>query len=306
MGRQRIKKRYQVIAIFIITLLFPYLVTMIGIRAQHFDIASPKSCGKYVRIDETTKLDVEQFLLCTLYASVPADYPKEMQKAQLVVMRTWIMGKLGERSEISVEELNIPYVTYSMLEQEWGDNYEKNYNQGMKLVEETNMEQLFYKGERIYPYYHEISEGTTCKGEYEYLQPVSSNEDSSADGFLSIFYFTTEEVKELMKKHWGIELTELQHLTKAQFTLSEGSHYVEKIKIGEKEISGQEFMDACSLSSTSFSVEEFAEGMKIVCKGKGNGKGMSLYGACVMAEQGSDYRDILCHYYTGVELYRTD
>jgi stage II sporulation protein D len=36
--------------------------------------------------------------------------------------------------------------------------------------------------------------------------------------------------------------------------------------------------------------------------GFGHGVGMSQYGANTMAEEGSDYKEILTHYYTGVEI----
>ena len=40
--------------------------------------------------------------------------------------------------------------------------------------------------------------------------------------------------------------------------------------------------------------------------GWGHGIGMSQYGAYGMAQQGSSYRDILTHYYTGTEISRAD
>ena len=39
-----------------------------------------------------------------------------------------------------------------------------------------------------------------------------------------------------------------------------------------------------------------------ITKGYGHGAGMSQYGANHMAEAGKTYKEILEHYYTGVEL----
>lgn len=67
-------------------------------------------------------------------------------------------------------------------------------------------------------------------------------------------------------------------------------------------ISGEDFMKTFSLVSGSYTVEEFAEGIKMVSKGIGSGKGLSLFGAKKMAEQGSSYMDIIGHYYSGAEV----
>ena len=40
----------------------------------------------------------------------------------------------------------------------------------------------------------------------------------------------------------------------------------------------------------------------MVSKGIGSGKGLSLFGAKKMAEQGSSYMDIIGHYYSGAEV----
>ena len=55
------------------------------------------------------------------------------------------------------------------------------------------------------------------------------------------------------------------------------------------------------------SVLVFVKGKGIVLdvykrQGYGHGVGMSQVGALAMAKNGSDYKEILLHYYTGVEL----
>ena len=42
--------------------------------------------------------------------------------------------------------------------------------------------------------------------------------------------------------------------------------------------------------------------MRVSTKGYGHGVGMSQYGANAMAKEGSDYRAILQHYYTGINI----
>lgn len=43
--------------------------------------------------------------------------------------------------------------------------------------------------------------------------------------------------------------------------------------------------------------------VSITTKGYGHGVGLSQYGANGMAQEGYTYKEILKHYYTGVEVY---
>lgn len=296
------RKIYIYLGVILFTTLFPYIVTIICMQNTNTRIYEPKDSGRTIRLTKEVSMDLEKFLPCVLYASLPYDYPREALKTQLVILRTYILRKMGDEKELEVSKLELPYISYSDLEREWGSEYERNYNEAMGLVQETNLQVLYYEGDLIYPYYHEISEGTTCVGEFAYLQPAVSSEDSTADNYLSIFYFTTDEVAEICKNQWGVNVAGTDLLSQIAIEKYENCNYVSRVKIGEQEISPENFMQAFALASTSFAVEEFAQGIKMVCKGVGSGKGVSIYGACCMAEQGSDYRDILCHYYTGIEI----
>ena len=59
----------------------------------------------------------------------------------------------------------------------------------------------------------------------------------------------------------------------------------------------------CALSLyTDVTFEETEEGLEIHTKGYGHRVGMSQYGADAMAVNGSNYAEILAHYYPGTEL----
>jgi stage II sporulation protein D len=59
---------------------------------------------------------------------------------------------------------------------------------------------------------------------------------------------------------------------------------------------------ARTLRSTLFRLKDSTGGVQIIGKGFGHGVGMSQWGAYRMAQEGHDYRDILRHYYQGVEI----
>ncbi len=65
---------------------------------------------------------------------------------------------------------------------------------------------------------------------------------------------------------------------------------------------GREIREKLGLRSNWFTVELAGDGLTFHVKGYGHGVGMSQYGAQAMALMGSSYRNILGHYYTGVQL----
>ena len=77
------------------------------------------------------------------------------------------------------------------------------------------------------------------------------------------------------------------------------------MQVGEATFKGTEIRNALGLSSALFSISFSQDGTEITftSDGFGHGVGMSQYGADGMAEEGSDYKEILEHYYTGTKVY---
>ena len=78
--------------------------------------------------------------------------------------------------------------------------------------------------------------------------------------------------------------------------------YLEATQVGNKVISGNEFMLLLGLNSINFNYEINDNVVKFNCIGYGNDVGMSQYGANVMAKEGKKYDEILKHYYTGIKI----
>ena len=66
-------------------------------------------------------------------------------------------------------------------------------------------------------------------------------------------------------------------------------------------IKGTVFRTKLGLKSTDFEIS-YGKDVKIKTKGSGHGVGMSQYGAQGMAKKGKGYKEILKHYYSGVEI----
>jgi stage II sporulation protein D len=82
--------------------------------------------------------------------------------------------------------------------------------------------------------------------------------------------------------------------------------YVRKIQIGNKLLTGREVRTLFELRSSHFTIREENDKIIFVTKGYGHGAGMSQYGANFMAEQGKSYKEILTHYYNGIQISKMD
>ena len=72
---------------------------------------------------------------------------------------------------------------------------------------------------------------------------------------------------------------------------------VEKIKLGNKELTGRDIRNILNLNSANFEIKFDTNSLDFVVKGYGHGVGMSQWGANGMAEEGYKYYEILSHYY---------
>jgi len=83
---------------------------------------------------------------------------------------------------------------------------------------------------------------------------------------------------------------------------SEGGR-VATLQIGNITMKGREIRELFGLRSANFTVSVQGDNVIFATDGYGHGVGMSQYGANGMAQAGYNYKQILIHYYTGVEVY---
>lgn len=81
---------------------------------------------------------------------------------------------------------------------------------------------------------------------------------------------------------------------------------VESVTSGDVVLSGFEVMERFSLPSPAFTLSVSATSAVFRCRGKGDGRGMSLYGANERAKAGADYREILEAFYPGASVQETN
>ena len=77
---------------------------------------------------------------------------------------------------------------------------------------------------------------------------------------------------------------------------------VKNISVCGNIISAELLRTVYGLRSTMFSLEETDSSIKFNVIGNGHGLGLSQVGADYYGKNGMDYKEIIKHYYTGVEL----
>ena len=102
---------------------------------------------------------------------------------------------------------------------------------------------------------------------------------------------------------WGGEVPYLQSVESPEDTpYAAQSECIDAQTFAGQWIAGTELRRLFSLRSTDMELVPLTDGVQITTHGYGHRVGMSQYGARTMALQGSDFEEILLHYYSGARI----
>lgn len=257
-----------------------------------------------------TEIGTDEYLAGVVAAEMPAEYTEEALKAQAVAARTFLSYKKAQNAkedyDITADEsIDQAFLSEEQLKEKWGEDFSKNLEKIKAAVAATENELIFYDGAPIMAVYHAVSSGKTETAvnvwgkDYPYLTVTDSIGDLLCPDYLSTVKVSVEDFKRQMG-----ELVELLGEAKGWLGESESteSGTVSKIFVGGKEFKGSELREKFSLKSSSFDSTFDGTNFVFTVRGHGHGVGMSQYGANYMAQQGSDYREILSWYYKDCEI----
>lgn len=195
-----------------------------------------------------------------------------------------------------------------------------NYTQeAMDAVNEVFGHYLTFNDKVAFTPYCRMSAGKTANAStvfgnnFTYLKSVASASDKQRDGYKKEVLLTADDIKAgALAFDSTIEFPEdvskWLTINAHDTAVSTGTGYVEKITVGNKEVSGVTFiydiMKNKGLSSPCFSLSYDAESgtYTITTFGDGYGVGMSQLGADNMAVSGTKYDKILDQYFPGTFL----
>jgi len=186
------------------------------------------------------------------------------------------------------------------MRQIWGSSYDKMHARVVKALKETEGEIMTYQGEPISAVFFSGSCGKTANSEEywdsrtPYLRSVDSHWDKEEDGYQKTAVFSAADFHTML----GFE-NPVKEVGKPAYY---ASGYVKSITIDRITFSGREIREKLKLRSSCFSIKKTSSGYAVTTKGFGHGLGMSQYGAQGMALEKKSYKEILKHYYTGVQI----
>ncbi len=269
-------------------------------------------------------LRLEKYLESVVGSEMPKEFPLAALQAQAIAARTYALKLLDNNKSFDLHSTQASQV-YLGLESETAKI--------SRAVRSTKSLVLFHQNELINAVFHSSSGGRTensgqvWKYQLPYLKSVIDyDQNSTKYRWQKKFY--SAELEELFPALGGLNSIQIIDKSNTNRVLQVKLHGTN----GNKIISGKNLRKKLQLLSTKFEVDlKFSQNNldnklnfnnKIVNDsqlqplppipkkyfllvkgyGAGHGVGMSQWGAKAMADRGSSFRQILKHYYTGVQI----
>ncbi|MBM7577928.1 stage II sporulation protein D [Jeotgalibacillus terrae] len=256
---------------------------------------------------EVEEIDLEEYVTGVVASEMPASFEKEALKAQALAARTYVTRFLSHNEgPITDTTTHQVFKSKDELKEIWKDEYDWKIRVIEEAVYETKGEILTFEGKPITAAFFSTSNGWTenAKDYWEedvpYLASVESKwDEQAAPGF---HHEVTMPISEFEQK-LGITLAEGEQGSILERT---PGNRIKTVEIAGKTFSGREIRETLDLRSTDFEWVLQGDQVVIKTKGYGHGVGMSQYGANGMALAGSTYKEIVQHYFSGVELSSID
>tara|TARA_Y100001968_G_scaffold37499_1_gene28769 strand:+ start:423 stop:1640 length:1218 start_codon:yes stop_codon:yes gene_type:complete len=269
-------------------------------------------------------LKLEKYLQSVVGSEMPKEFPLAALQAQAIAARTYALKLLDENKLFDLHSTQESQV-YLGLESE---TVKIN-----RAVRSTRSLALFYKNELINAVFHSSSGGRTensgevWKYQFPYLKSVNDYDQNSTK-YRWTYKFSSADLEKIFPDLGGINSIQIINKTNTDRVLQMRLYGTK----GKKIISGKYLRQKLQLLSTKFDVyfkfsqinldnklnfdqiifdDSIIQPLPPIPKdyflfvkgyGAGHGVGMSQWGAKSMAERGSSFRQILKHYYKGVQI----
>lgn len=266
---------------------------------------------------EIEELPMDEYLYGVVAAEMPASYEVEALKAQAIVARTYTiyqaMNSVGKHPNADICDNYGCCQAWISKEERFAswkpEEAEANWQKIVDCVNATTGKIITYNGQPINAFFHSNSGGITETSiniwggiDYPYLKSVETSGENGYTQYSSEVILSKEDLEKKMKEKYSdfeINFSDSNCIQILEYT---SSKRVKTIKIGNKEIAGTEARTILGLKSTNFTFTFDGNQFKFNVIGNGHGVGMSQTGADSMAKSGSNYEEIIKHFYTDVEI----
>lgn len=269
-------------------------------------------------------LDLNYYLLCVVASEMPFKYEYEALKAQAVVARTYLFNKMMKNSEENADACDNyahcqAFNDLDNLKDIWR---KKGYteseildgeNKIKRAIVESSGEVITYNNELIDAVFHASSPEKTENAsaiwsgkDIPYLKSVENVEDETYERRNSV-----NEISYATFKNTLIDKGYIFELSKEEFMNIKINEYTESgrvknVNVASHIIKAEDLRTMFNINSTNFTITNHEDSIVFNVLGFGHGVGMSQVGANEYARQGKDYKEIIHHYYTGVDIVNID
>ncbi len=268
------------------------------------------------RDGQVAEMNMADYLWGVVAAEMPASFEPDALRSQAVCARTYSLWKLraksheGDGADVCADSSCCQaFLTKEDAAQRWGADLAPAYTAKIAAaVADTDGQVLVYDGAPIQAVFFSSASGATEDAEavwgkaLPYLVSVDSPEGDEVPNYRSTVTLTADQVQKAVgEAGLGADLSGepsgwFHDLTRT------ASGRVASVELGGVSLSGGAVRNLFALRSACFDVSEKDGVFTFSVTGYGHGVGLSQYGANAMAKQGTGWRDILAHYYTGAQL----
>ena len=266
---------------------------------------------------EVEELNMDEYLYGVVSAEMPASYDKEALKAQAIVARTYTIYQIRNSPDKHVgagmcDSYACCQAWISKEERlnKWEEaERESNWQKIVSAVDETSGKIVTYGGTPINAFFHSNSGGITESSvnmwggiDYPYLKSVQTSGEDGYSQYSSNVTITNEDLLNKIKEKYSnieIDFTNNESIKIIDYT---ESNRVRTVRFGNVEMAGTEARTLLGLKSPNFEISRTDNDVTFSVIGYGHGVGMSQTGADSMAKSGSNFEEIIKHFYTGVEI----
>lgn len=249
------------------------------------------------------RLSLDKYLIGVLLAEMPADFPPAALQAQAIAARTFTLQKINARKHPDAD-----ICADSACCQGWLDPSGSDCSAPESAVQSTDGLVVTYDGTLIDATFFSCDGGRTESAlavwgsDVAYLQAVDSPQSEDSRRYAEERVFTEQELLELLRSAYP-DLTPDAVPWFSDLTYTDGGGLA-AATVGGVRLSGTELRRLLGLRSTDMEISQSDGHITVSTQGFGHRVGLSQYGAKAMAEAGSDFEEILTHYYQGTAIRR--
>lgn len=305
------RKRNNRLIFFALTLLLLIAASiLLAHKYKNYELSEEPYIKLYLSAeDRVIELGMEEYLLGTVAAEMPAGFGLEALKAQAVCARTYAVRKIVEgRSYPGGAQLSDDinscqaYVSPAEFARRNPSNHRELWAKIEAAVTATRGVVMVYRDQPIDALYH-----STCGGKTEsalattgkdvpYLRSVDCAYCQASRYYQTQQVFSLQDLKPLLKEAPPVNKISLKVVSRT------GSGRVSRLELNGHSIYAETMRRTLGLPSTWWNFMLENGSLIINSRGYGHGMGLCQYGAGGMASQGKSYKQILRHYYQHIEL----